>query len=149
MQFCCTPSVLHAPPVFVQCRVLIVGAVLLLLLWVLTSRAYSMLQIADHHHRHHVSIPCHALPSLPHPTNSHIFCGSVAVGKQLKAVAFNIFNLWFKFVSLGSSVRKAARNALGDISIWSLTGRDVSAFIVALFAQQIYQEVQYRAIVIN
>ena len=105
MHFCCTQSVLQAPPIFVQCRVLITGAVLLpLLLWVLTCRTYGMLQRADHHHRHHRHH--HATHAPPSPT--------VTVGKQLKAVAVNIFNLCFKFVSLGSSVTKAVHNALGD-----------------------------------
>jgi len=148
MHFCCTPSVLHAPPIFVQCRVLIAGAVLL---WVLTCRTYSTLQLIDyhhHHHRHHVSTRCHALPSLPRPTNKHTFCDSVAVGKQLKAVAFNIFNLWFKFMSLGISVRRAAHNALGDQHSVAGSRRCECLYSCSVLAANIH-DMHYHAVFIN
>jgi len=92
-------------------------------------------------------IPVEQLP-VSHSTNRHTFCGSVGVGKQLKSVAFNIFNLWFKFMSLGSSVRKATHNALGDQH--SIAGRErcECLYSCSVRAGNI-QEVQYHAVSIN
>ena len=154
MHFCCTPSVLHAPPIFVQCRVLTAGAVLL---WVLTCRtsARCSLQITI------ITIiiiiiiiimmsrpvVTYSPPSFPRPTNRLTFCSSVAVGKQLKAVAFNIFKLWF--MSLCSSVRKAAHIALGDQhSIAAGRERCECLYSCSVRAANI-QEVQYHAVFID